>query len=127
MYLLLRMAFVALGLWLAARYVPGVHIDGTESLIISALVLAVINAVVRPILILLTLPLTILTLGLFLFVINALSFMAVGLFVRGFHVSGLVPALVGSLVVWVTGFIGSTFLGSDGRLDRYERRRRYRN
>ena len=46
MYLLLRMAFVALGLWLAARYVPGVHIDGTESLIISALVLAVINAVV---------------------------------------------------------------------------------
>jgi putative membrane protein len=126
MYLLLRMLFVAAGLWLAARYVPGVRIDGAESLIIAAMVLALINALVRPIIILLTLPITIVSLGLFLFVINAATFMAVGWFVRGFHVHGFVPALMGSIVVWFAGFVGSAFIGPEGRFDRIERRRERR-
>ena len=117
--LALRMAFVALGLYLAAHFVPGVHIHGTRSLIFATLVLAVINAVIRPIVVILTLPLTLITLGLFLFVINALLFLILPYAVHGVSVAGFGAAFFGSLVVGVTSFIGNAFVGSQGGYDRW--------
>ena len=105
---LLRAALAAFGLWLATRIVPGIRIDGTGTLAAAALLLGVVNAVVRPVLVVLTLPITILTLGLFLLVVNAATFGLVAYFLRDFHVAGFWPALLGSLLV---SFI-STLLAS---------------
>ena len=96
---LLRAAFAAFGLWLASRVVAGIHIEGAGTLAGAALLLGVVNAIVRPVLIVLTLPITILTLGLFLFVVNAMTFGLVAYFLPGFHIAGFVPALLGSLLV----------------------------
>ena len=85
MGVLLRMALVGLGLYIASRLVPGVSFDDTRTLILAALVLAVVNGVIRPIVILLTLPFTIITLGLFIFLINAALFYGVSLALPGFH------------------------------------------
>ena len=119
--ILLRMAMVALGLYIATTIVPGVVIDNVKTLVLAALVLAVVNAVVRPIVVVLTLPLTIVTLGLFIFVVNALMFWGVGSVLPGFHVAGFVPALLGSIVVGLTSFIGNAFIGRHGRVERYQR------
>ena len=105
---LLRAALGALGLWVAARFVPGIDIRGTGTLLGAALVLGLVNAVVRPVLVFLTLPITILTLGLFLLVVNAATFALVAWFFEGFRVGGFFPALLGALVVSVTGWIGSS-------------------
>lgn len=107
---LLRAALSAFGLWLATRLVPGVRIDGAGVLAGAALLLGVANAVVRPVLVVLTLPITILSLGLFLLVVNAAVFGLVAWLLDGFHVADFLAALLGSLVVWVTGCIGSWFL-----------------
>ena len=80
MKFLLRAAFAAFGLWLAAQVVPGITIDGAGTLAGAALLLGVVNAIVRPVLVVLTLPITILTLGLFLFVVNAMTFGLVAYF-----------------------------------------------
>ena len=85
---LLRAAFAAFGLWLASQVVPGISIDGAGTLAGAALLLGVVNAIVRPVLVVLTLPITILTLGLFLFVVNAATFGLVAYFLRDFHVAG---------------------------------------
>lgn len=87
---LLRMVIVALGLYIASRIVPGVVITDFKTLALAALVLAVVNAVVRPVIVILTLPFTIITLGLFLFVINAGLFYSVHWLLPGFHVRGFV-------------------------------------
>jgi len=88
-----------------AYLIPSVSIASFTAALIAALVLGLVNAVVRPILVLLTLPVTVLTLGLFIFVLNGLLFWAVGSFVEGFHVagfwSGVLGAVVFSLVSWV--------------------------
>jgi len=118
---LLRMAIVALGLYIASRIVPGIVIDDYKTLALAALCLAVVNAVVRPVIVLLTLPFTIITLGLFLFIINAGLFYGVAKFMPGFHVSGFTAALLGSIVVGVTSFIGNAFIGRRGRYERYHR------
>jgi len=86
---LIRAAVVALGLWLASQIVPGVEIRSTGSLIAAALLLGIVNAFVRPILVILTLPITLLTLGLFLLVINGLMIELVSHFLTGFVVVGL--------------------------------------
>lgn len=121
--LLLRMGMVALGLYIASTLVPGVVIDDLKTLLLAALLLAVINAIVRPIIVLLTLPFTVVTLGLFLFVINAAMFALIGVFLHGFHVAGFVSALFGSIVVGVTSFIGNAFINREGRISRYQRGR----
>ena len=123
--ILLRMALVALGLYIASRIVPGITIDDIETLALSALVLAMVNAVVRPIIILLTLPFTIITLGLFIFIINAGLFYAVATLMPGFHVSSFLAALLGSLVVSFTSGIGTAFIVRRGRIEHY--RRHYRD
>jgi putative membrane protein len=96
-----RLLAVVVALLLASRYIPGIVVDDVYTALIVAAILGVLNLIVRPVLILLTLPITILTLGLFLFVVNALLFWLVGSFVDGFDVTGFVPALMGSLVVSV--------------------------
>lgn len=106
---LLRAAFAAFGLWLASQVVPGITIDGAGTLAGAAVLLGVVNAIVRPVLVVLTLPITILTLGLFLFVINAASFGLVAFFLNGFHIAGFVPALLGSLLVSFISWVLSAF------------------
>ena len=86
-------------LYLVSRIVPGIHIADASAAIFGAIVLGLANAFVRPLLVLLTLPLTVVTLGLFLFVINALMLMLAAKIVKGFAVDGFVPALLGSLVL----------------------------
>lgn len=106
MYFMFRLAISALGLWLASVIVPGISVDGFGSLILAALLLGVVNALVRPILILLTLPFTIITMGLFLLVINAAMLGLVSVFLHGFHVHGFIAALLGSIVVSLVSWVG---------------------
>jgi putative membrane protein len=114
---LIRWGICALSLWIASAIVPGVRIVGVGTLLLAALLLGLVNAVVRPILILLTIPLTILSLGAFLLVINAATFALVAALLPGFTVSGFFPALLGSLVVGITGWIVSWYVGSQGRVE----------
>src|SRR4029453_9335874 len=110
-----RALITAVGLWLASRLVPGFHIEGTVTLLVAGLLLGVANAVVRPLLILLTLPLTILTLGLFLFVVNAAMVGLVAGLLERFTIDGFGSALLGSLIVSLTAWIASSFIGPKGR------------
>lgn len=112
-----------LGLGLAAAIIPGVDVTGTGTLIVAALLLAIVNAIVRPIAFLLTLPLTIVTLGLFLFVLNAAMFGLVAAMMSDFNVAGFWSALFGSLIVSITSAIASWYIGPDGRYDVYVIRR----
>jgi putative membrane protein len=111
---LIRAAVVAVGLWVASRIVPGVSLSSNESLIWAALLLGVVNAFVRPILIILTIPITILSLGLFLLVINGLMVELVAYFLDGFQVAGLGTAILVSLVVSLTSWVISWFVGPSG-------------
>jgi putative membrane protein len=109
---------VGIGLWLASQIVPGVRIQSTESLIAAALLLGIINAFVRPILVILTFPITLLTLGLFLLVINGLMIELVSYFLKGFVVDGLWPAILASIVVSLTSWVMSGWVGPPhGRID----------
>jgi putative membrane protein len=112
--LLLRALIVALGLWVASRIVPGVHFASAESLLWAAILLGLVNAIVRPILIILTIPITVLTLGLFLLVINGLMIELVAHFLSGFQVSGLGVAILASLVVSLVSWTVSWFVGPGG-------------
>lgn len=113
----LRTLITILGLLLASTIIPGVAIDGTGSVILAAILLGLVNGFVRPIAFLLTLPITILTLGLFLFVLNAAMFGLVAALIDNFVVSGLWAAIFGSLVVSITSTVASWYIGSDGRID----------
>jgi putative membrane protein len=114
-----RLVITALGLWVASTIVPGVVILGWGNLFIAALLLGMANAFVRPVLLIITLPLTILTLGLFLFVLNGLSLALVAWLMPGFSVSGLWAATLGAIVVGLTSWFANAFVGSSGRLERY--------
>ena len=104
---LLRAALAAIGLWLSSLLVDGLVITGPGTLVLAALLLGLCNALVRPLLILLTLPATVLTLGLFLLVINAAVLALVAAMLPGFTLAGFWPALWGSMVVGFTGWVGS--------------------
>jgi putative membrane protein len=114
---LLRAAIVGIGLWLASRIVPGVEIRSTEALIWAALLLGLVNAIVRPILVILTLPITILTLGLFLLVVNGLMVELVTALLPGFVVHSFGAAILCALVVTVTGWFVSWFIGPRGKFE----------
>ena len=116
-----RLIITALGLWAAATIVPGVQITGVGNLVAAALLLGIVNAVIRPILLVLTLPLTVVTLGLFIFVVNGLALALVAWLMPGFTLSGFGAAILGSIVVGVTGWFGSMFVGSAGRFERIKR------
>ncbi|MET0292628.1 MAG: phage holin family protein [Steroidobacteraceae bacterium] len=104
---LLRAALAALGLWLATELVGGFAIASPGTLVAAALLLGVCNALVRPVLVLLTLPITLVTLGLFLLVVNAAMLGLVALMLQGFSISGFLPALLAGIIVSITGWIGS--------------------
>lgn len=114
---LIRLLIAALGLWLASALVPGVTISGTWTLIFAAFWLGIVNAFVRPLLVFFTLPLTLLTLGLFLLVVNAAMFGLVAALLENFRVDGFFAALFGAIIVSVTGWIGSSFIGPSGRYE----------
>jgi putative membrane protein len=114
---LLRLAISAIGLWLATVIVPGVQIDSAWTLIFAALWLGIVNALVRPIVLLLTLPITLVTLGFFILVVNAAMVALVASLLSGFHLSGFWPALFGALVVSITSWLGSSFIGPRGRYE----------
>ena len=103
--LLVRWLLLAAALLLVAYVYPGVSVTSFGAAMIAALVLGLLNTVVRPLLVLLTLPVTLITLGLFLFVINALMFWAAAGVLDGFHVDGFVSALVGSLIYSLCGMV----------------------
>ena len=102
---ILRIFITALALFFVVNIVPGIHIEGIWTAVVVAFVLGILNAVVRPILILLTFPITIVTLGLFILVINASLFFFAASFIDGFEVSGFVSALIGSLLMSVVSSI----------------------
>jgi putative membrane protein len=110
---LVRWFVLALAVWAAAAIVPGIHYDNSQSLLIAALVLGVLNTFVKPALGILSLPFVVLTLGLFLLVINALVLLLTAWLVSGFHVAGFWSAVGGSLVISIVSF----FLGSPERRD----------
>jgi putative membrane protein len=108
---------VAFGLWLAAELVPGIEVQGLWTLLGAALLLGIVNAVVRPLLVILTLPITLLTLGLFLLVINAAMLGLVAWMFDNFTISGFLAALLGAIVVSLTGWLASYFIGPRGRIE----------
>ena len=110
--LLARWVVNAAALLLVTYLYPGVHVESFFTALIAALVLGLVNAVIRPILVILTFPVTLLTLGLFLFVINALLFWLVAEIVHGFAVNGFMAALIGSILYSVITLITSWILFS---------------
>jgi putative membrane protein len=115
--IILRILVVALGLWLASVLVPGIVVIGPWTLLGAALLLGIVNAVVRPILIVLTLPITVVTLGLFLIVVNAAMLALVAWFFEGFVIAGFWSAVFGAIIVGLTGWLGSFFIGPRGRIE----------
>lgn len=105
-----RLLITAFALVLVTYFVPGIVVTGLYPALIAAFFLAIVNAVVRPILVLLTLPITILTLGIFIFVINASIFLFVASFVDGFTVTSFWSAFVGSVLVSIVSGIANRFL-----------------
>jgi putative membrane protein len=112
---LVRAVFAALGLWVASEIVPGVNMADPGTLILAAVLLGVVNALVRPVLVILTLPLTILTLGLFLLVVNAATIGLVAWMLRGFTVDGLIPGILAAIVTGVASWIGGMAIRDDRR------------
>jgi putative membrane protein len=120
---LLRAAIVALGLWLATLWVPGVRIDGPGTLVLAGMLLGIVNSIVRPIAIVLTFPMTIVTLGLFLLVINAGMVALVAWMLPGMHLAGFGSAFWSAVLVSLTGMVGSWFIGPKGRFEVIVKRR----
>src|SRR5579859_6257260 len=112
---LLRGVIVAVGLWVASVWVRGVGIDSPITLLLAGILLGIVNSIIRPIAIVLTLPMTIVTLGLFLLVINAGMVALVAWILPGMHLGGFRSAFWASVVVSLTSMVGSWFIGSKGK------------
>ena len=111
MRLLIKWLLSAVALLAVAYLYSGVQVNSFGSALIAAAVIGLLNMIVRPVLVVLTLPVTIVTLGLFLFVINALLFWAASGLLSGFQVSGFVAALIGSLIYSLLGLVIEAALG----------------
>lgn len=112
--IVLRTLITGLGIWLATYLVPGVSAASSGALIWAAIALGLINAFVRPVLVLLTLPFTIITLGLFLLLLNAAMLNLAGWFVEGFDVVGFWGSVFGAIVVSLVSGLCSNFIGPKG-------------
>lgn len=112
---LLQAVVTALGLWLAAEFIPGVEVLSTGSLIAAAVLLGLANALVRPILTFITFPLTLITFGLFLLVVNAAVIGLVAMFLGGFNVMGLGAGIGAAIVTGLVSWIAGWFIGDDKR------------
>ena len=111
-----RVLVNALAIYLAAAIVPGVEISSVLAALVAGLVFGLVNAFVRPVLLVLTLPLTLLTLGLFLFVLNAFCFWLTSALVKGFDVHGFWAAVFGALLVSVVSWALTAFLSDRGKV-----------
>lgn len=119
---LLRAAISALALWVADEVFEGMRFDSASQLIVSAIVLGIVNGLVRPLAFILTFPLTVLTLGLFLLVLNAAMLGLVALIVPGFHLSGFWTAVGAALLVSLVSWLASSVIGAKGRVEVFVRR-----
>jgi putative membrane protein len=115
--LLIRLAIGAMGLWLASAIVPGIRVDGAGTLLLAAVLLGLVNALVRPLVVLVTLPITVLTLGLFLWVVNAAMLGLTAWLLPSFHIEGFGSALLGALVVGLTSWVASWYVGPRGTVE----------
>ena len=113
--IIVRTLIIMLGLALAELLLPGVEIAGNGTLLLAALLLGIVNAIIRPLVVLLTFPITIVTLGFFLLVINAGMFGLVAAMLDNFYVGGFFSALFGALIVSFTSMIASWYIGPSGR------------
>jgi len=113
---LLRVVVNALAIMLAASIVPGISVDGLVPALVGGLLLGLVNAVVRPVLIILTLPITLITLGLFLLVLNGFCFWLVASIVKGFSVSGFWSAFLGALIVSVVSWTMTALISDSGKV-----------
>jgi putative membrane protein len=113
-----RLLITALGLAAASAIVSGFRVDGWGSLLVAAVLLGIVNAVIRPLVFILTLPLTLITLGLFVLVVNGISVALVAWLMPGVTVSGLGSATLAAAIVSLTSWFASTFVGSSGRIER---------
>ena len=120
----IRLIVCAAGIAAAAWIVPGVSITGPATLLLAALLMGLINAIVRPVAIVLTLPATIVTLGLFLLVVNAAMFGLVAWLLDDFVVTGFWPALFGWLIVWFVSWLASAFIAPGDSAGIYTPQRR---
>ena len=112
-----RVFITGLGLLLADALLPGVRFDGALSLWLAALLLGLVNAFVRPLVILVTLPLTLLTLGLFLLVVNGMMVLLVAWLMPSFHIAGLWSAILAALIVGLTGWFANAYVGDRARIE----------
>jgi putative membrane protein len=115
--IIVRTLVIAAGIAAAAWLIPGISVDGLGTLLIAALLMGLVNAFVRPLLVLLTLPLTILTFGLFLLVINAALLGLVASFLDGFSVATATAALLGWLTIAFVSWVAGRFIGPRGRYE----------
>jgi putative membrane protein len=115
MRILLVWLINAIALIVVAYVVPSIHVSSFTSALVAALILGLVNAVIRPILVLLTLPVTIVTLGLFILVINGLLFWLVGSFVKGFEVQGFWAGFIGSILFSIVSWLLSALVLRDDK------------
>ena len=113
---LIRWLTTALGIGVAAQLLPGIQVDGLWPTIVAALLLGLVNATLRPILLLITLPLTVLTLGLFALIINGAMLALVASLVKGVHVSGFGSAILGAVIISLVGTLLTWLLPPHPRL-----------
>jgi putative membrane protein len=110
LFLLTRWLIITVAILLASTILPGIHVDSLKTAIIAAAILGVLNAFLRPVLLILTLPLTVLTLGIFAFVLNAFMLLLVAYFVPEFKVDGFFTAFLGALIISVVSWIANRFI-----------------
>lgn len=115
--LVLRLLISALGLWIAQAIVPSIQFSGPGTLLAAALLLGFVNAVVRPIVVVLTLPITIVTLGVFLLVVNAAMLGLVAWLLPGFSIGGFGASVAGAIIVSATGWLASWYIGPRGQIE----------
>lgn len=118
--ILIRWIINAVALILASHVIKGIEVDNLLAAFVAAAVLGVMNAVVRPILILLTLPITLLTLGLFILIVNGFMLYVAGAVVNGFHVNGFWSSVFGALFLSVISWIANAFINDRGRIEYIE-------
>jgi putative membrane protein len=121
MGILVRIVVNALAIVLAAKIIPGIELSGVLSALAAGLVLGVVNGIIRPVLVFLTLPLTLVTLGLFLFVLNGLCLWLTAAVVKGFEIHGFWPAIFGALLVSIVSWALTAFLNDRGEIQMMRR------
>jgi putative membrane protein len=115
---LLRLLVNAAAVYAAVQWVPGIRAEGLAAVLTAALVLALVNTVIRPVLLVVTLPITLITLGVFLLVLNAFCFWLTAALVPGFAVDGFLPAFLGAIIVSAVSWLFTAFLSDAGRVQR---------